>query len=552
MDGSYSPNNFDQDNNNQNKNNPIRSILNAIEHNDETVVVENNSNAQASNVEYRAEDLTSFDYFLDEENSFSLVQTDSKKDEKNEQENHLASFYSNNSDEAENTYLNTKQILIIDPKNLKDRKYLGKGSYAQVYQYTYFYYDKDNKICSELVAVKEEIGSREEFNEKVEKELRKLTDIEHENIIKTLGKCPSIEKCDSIVMEYAETSLESLLRDTRQALVDANYTPVKIPDSICLKMILQLASALKAAHAKGHIHADLSSKNVLIKKRPNDLMEMNEIVLKIIDFSDETKTEGTPSYMAPELVLKLVENPTKESDVYSFGVLCHEILTLEAPFENRRAAEVYWFHRDGNRFSFRDYPECPQKIAEIISECFNIVQHRPTFNNLFERLEKLKSEYPDEDYYEDEQEWDENYCSLSMEQSIYHEPNIPQILKEEQHLMYDYSSIASANSSSNTNKSYDLNQLFLPRSEIQENIVESIEQSGILALTNANRFYDETVHLTSNSEEDNQDNGIIETQPQPDNIDEIQPQSSSANENDNQNQDEQNLNEIPIPSSLFF
>ena len=116
-----------------------------------------------------------------------------------------------------------------------------------------------------------------------------------------------------------------------------------------------------------------------------------------------------------------------------------------------------------------------------------------------------------------------------MEQSIYHEPNIPQILHEEQQLINDHSSIASANSSSNTNESYDLNKLPLPSNEIQE----SNDQSGILA-------------LTSNSEEDNQ-----ETQPQPDNIDEIQPQLDSANENDNQNQDEENLNEIPIPSSLF-
>ena len=299
------------------------------------------------------------------------------------------------------------QILYIDANNLEILNKIGEGANGIIYL---------SRLGDELVAVKEEIGTSEEKKNKIEKELGKVVDLDHENIIRVYGKCASIEKCDWIVMEYAETSLESFLKDTKQALINKNCTPVKIPDSICLKMILQLASALKAAHSKDHIHADLSSRNVLIKKRPSDFLELNGIVLKIIDFSDETKTKGTPSYMAPELVRGLVENPTKECDVYSFGVLCHEILTLETPFEKIKNEMDYYpamlyihnFHESENRFSFKDYPECPKKIAEIISECFNTAQQRPTFSDLIRRLEELILEYPDEDYYDDEQEWDNN------------------------------------------------------------------------------------------------------------------------------------------------
>jgi serine/threonine protein kinase len=40
--------------------------------------------------------------------------------------------------------------------------------------------------------------------------------------------------------------------------------------------------------------------------------------------------QGTPSYMAPEQILR--ESPTPKADIYSFGVTCYEIACGRPPF----------------------------------------------------------------------------------------------------------------------------------------------------------------------------------------------------------------------------
>jgi serine/threonine protein kinase len=370
-DGSFVPTDPDLGNNAATSLISIETEINAKQ-----VILNKSSNQPEENYE---------DYYI------SHAQTDIKKAETIDQDNRVI-----NRQESEAIIEKNEKRKIIDSNSLEKLKILGEGANGIIYLC---------RLNDKLVAVKEEIGTREVKNDKVQKEFKKLADLDHENIIRVIGISPSVEKCDSIVMEYAETSLESLLRDTRQALVDANYTPVKIPDSICLKMILQLASAMKEAHSKGHIHADLSSKNVLIKKRPSDFLVLNEIVLKIIDFSDEKYTLGTLNYIAPEIVLEGIEKkldiPEKARDVYSFGVLCWEILTLETPFKEIKnmdyAQKAFYFidfHKT-KRLNFNDYPGCSKVITNIISRCFNTAKCRPTFDDLFEKLEKLKSEYPE-------------------------------------------------------------------------------------------------------------------------------------------------------------
>jgi serine/threonine protein kinase len=111
---------------------------------------------------------------------------------------------------------------------------------------------------------------------------------------------------------------------------------------------VQLAKGLAAAHGLGIVHRDLKPANIFVAR---------DGLVKILDFglardtakalavsqSSSTLTMagailGTIGYMSPEQVRG--EPADARSDVFSFGTLLYEMLTGEAPFNERSSAET--------------------------------------------------------------------------------------------------------------------------------------------------------------------------------------------------------------------
>lgn len=158
------------------------------------------------------------------------------------------------------------------------------------------------------------------YRARLEREARAASRLDHPNVATVY----SFEEADGecfICMAHVEG--ESL----RERL-----TRGPLPVKEALRIAIQVADGLAAAHREGIIHLDIKPGNILINR---------DGVVKIVDFglaralSPEAESQGGASYastpyMSPE---QAWGNPVDErSDVYSLGVVIYEMLTGRPPF----------------------------------------------------------------------------------------------------------------------------------------------------------------------------------------------------------------------------
>jgi eukaryotic-like serine/threonine-protein kinase len=120
-----------------------------------------------------------------------------------------------------------------------------------------------------------------------------------------------------------------------------------------LDVVIQVASALTAAHAAGILHRDVKPENVML--RPDGLVKVLDFGLaKLAERSsprmgaeaptaaqvdtDPGTVMGTAQYMSPEQARGLkVDGRT---DIFSLGVVLYEMVAGRAPFEGATAADL--------------------------------------------------------------------------------------------------------------------------------------------------------------------------------------------------------------------
>jgi predicted ATPase/tRNA A-37 threonylcarbamoyl transferase component Bud32 len=118
-----------------------------------------------------------------------------------------------------------------------------------------------------------------------------------------------------------------------------------------LETAVQIASALKAAHAAGVIHRDIKPENVMIR---------HDGFIKVLDFglakqlekivSGETDTTLTQRFSLPGMIMGTVNYMSPEqargtgvdarSDIFALGIVLYEMLTGQAPFRGATATDV--------------------------------------------------------------------------------------------------------------------------------------------------------------------------------------------------------------------
>jgi eukaryotic-like serine/threonine-protein kinase len=149
-------------------------------------------------------------------------------------------------------------------------------------------------------------------SERFEQEARAIAALNHPHICTLYDIGP-----DYLVMEYIEGS------------------PLKgpLPVDEAVRLAVQIASALEAAHAKGILHRDLKPGNILVSAAGTKLLDFG--LAKLTADGDATHTvgiSGTPLYMSPEQAEgKVLDN---RSDVFSFGAVLYELLSGRRAFDS--------------------------------------------------------------------------------------------------------------------------------------------------------------------------------------------------------------------------
>ena len=250
--------------------------------------------------------------------------------------------------------------------------------------------DTDPNV-SILVAIKKlKLDAESCLMEAFEKEVKFMSRLNHDNVVRLLGVCTSDESF--IMMEYMENGdlnqflqKQKLMPDTISGLQENEVTPI-----ILLYMGVQIASGMHYLASRKFVHRDLATRNCLVGK---------DFIVKISDFGMSRSLYESAYYRVQgTLVLPIrwmacetfYGKFSVKSDAWAFGVTLWEIYTLGKvdPYDDMTDEEVI---ADAIRGPDRKIPErtevCPQDVYDIMLRCW---VHEPSmradFGEIYSRL----------------------------------------------------------------------------------------------------------------------------------------------------------------------
>ena len=226
-----------------------------------------------------------------------------------------------------NRLSNTPEFLKARIKciNFKIKKKLGEGNFSTVKLATH-------SLTEENVAIKildKTRIAKHEDKERINRELRILKQIHHNNTVKLFSVIES--KCSIYIVQE--------LLEGRELLEYIN-SKGRLSEIESCKIFQQIISGLEYLHNCGIAHRDLKPENIIV---------LNNKIIKLLDFglSNFFKKNqllstacGSPCYVPPEMILEKKYNGA-ESDIWSAGIILYLMLVGNLPFNDENNQVLY-------------------------------------------------------------------------------------------------------------------------------------------------------------------------------------------------------------------
>ena len=263
---------------------------------------------------------------------------------------------------------------------------LGEGSVAKVYL-------ARERALQRLVAIKimkSKLAEDEVARKRFERESRSTARIHHHNVAAVHRVGTLEDETPFIIMEYIEG----------RNLADALQAEGVMTIEHACQTLIQVASALAAAHESGIVHRDVKPDNVVQERDSGRVVLTDFGIAGILETGNETITRltqqgqllGDPRYMSPEQLLG--ETVTDGSDVYGLGIMGYELLTLKAPYEGKTAVQLVTAHLKKEPIPLtRLRPDADPLLAELLERCLSKnPRHRPRASEVARALEQVTEE----------------------------------------------------------------------------------------------------------------------------------------------------------------
>lgn len=223
---------------------------------------------------------------------------------------------------------------------------VGSGGFAWVYKA----YDPELEIPVALKILKPQYAGDESFESRFRREASTAARLRHPNIIKiyAVGK-----EGDGVyfAMDYLS-----------QGLADRLSVMSALPESMLMRMAIDVASALGFAHREGVIHRDIKTDNILFDDHGNGIVADFGIARAVSGYAQQTGTNmvvGTPQYFSPEQARGLQLDG--RADLYSLGVTLFKAATGSLPFTGEDWYEIARQHVE-------ERPPRPRTLNPLLSK----------------------------------------------------------------------------------------------------------------------------------------------------------------------------------------
>jgi serine/threonine protein kinase/tetratricopeptide (TPR) repeat protein len=228
---------------------------------------------------------------------------------------------------------------------------LGEGGMGAVYKAR----DREVDRLVALKVIRPELAGQASILQRFKQELLLARKITHRNIIRIfdLGLADGLR---FITMEFVEG------RDLASLLEEKKFSPQEATD-----VIVQICSALEAAHAEGVIHRDLKPQNIVVE--PSGRVCVMDFglakSLKTTGMTQAGAVLGTPAYMSPEQAKG--ETADTRSDLFAVGIIFYQMLTGTVPFKADTAVATLLLRTQGPPTPPTTLePQIPAPLNEIV------------------------------------------------------------------------------------------------------------------------------------------------------------------------------------------